>query len=396
MAICRFARSARTNNELTEHFFVFPLSMLKEIVAVLFLTACSGTLLYSRLNPFVVQLQSISSISSNTSSLIDYINVRFNAHQEFRCWKDNETVTLPVSNFEYLESLSGVCWFSETTDSRVSTWKVCPGDAVYKKSDPKGIAPKLFASSVKTVEYSASGRLESEEFRAGSDSIKVRYECSHTFDGIYDVDMLDTSHIRSITVRSYVFCTDNTNDEFRKLVSNIPVLNVFVDEPGQPAFWEYRFQYPANVVQMHTDVTGKTRNEFYILGSKALANLTDILYTDVDIDGGDPFVSHFLQYALVDGDVCERYNISRAVEISYVCPLEWQDVQNGKATNGWSPYNVTDFPGKTFYARIRQVEEVRFCQYELVIDATSLCLLKQFRQTYKKMDTKNTVRCYPN
>ena len=374
--------------------------MPKRIPAVLLISGCSGTLLYSQLNPFVVQLQSSRANAPDSSFPMDGITLRFSEEQEFKCSKnrDIQLINESNSNSGFLQSLIGICWTSERdTVSRV-TWKVCPGDVVYTVPDGKNVKLQLIASSVKMLELRGVGDLNhfsSERFISGNHAFFVRYECSHILNGVHDVDMLDGSHVRSIVVRSFVFCDDTTNTEFRKLISDIPPLNIFVDEPGNPAFWEYKFQYPGYAAQQHTDVTGKTRDEFYVLGSTPSSDLSLIQYTDTDLDEGDPYISSFLQFPLAHGDVCEKYNISRAVDISYVCPLEWHDLE-GVTTRGWSPYNVSDIPEKTFLARIRQVEEVRLCQYELVVDATSLCVLKQFRQRYLRMDIKNSIRCYPN
>jgi hypothetical protein len=209
--------------------------------------------------------------------------------------------------------------------------------------------------------------------------------------------MSDDGQYKSITVQSFIFCKDPKSVELLHLIDPIPSLSIFVDEPGQPAFWEYQFQYPSEATQKHTDITGKTRNESYVLGRVAgkAGDSSIIRFSDLDIDAGDPYLSSYLKYPITDGDVCDRYNISRAVDVSYVCPLEWEemDLEEDKE---WKSYTVNGIAKKNFLARIRQVDEPRLCQYEFVVDATSLCVFDQFRPKYKSMENPRIIRCYPN
>ena len=368
--------------------------MWRAAILHLFLPSISGTLTFSRLNPFTIQLFGPTDLGTLSHDF--YTTVRFNDEKAFKCVQDALNMTSPVDKTNTTQGtyLLGMCWNLGSREPDVSVqWNICASDGIYTLSPNR----KLLASSKREFDYEKPTETLSEKFASNSHEIQVRYICDHSPTDMVSADSTGASEIRSVTIRSLVFCTNTTRSENIELISSIPLLNIFVDEPGAPNFWEYRFRYPSSATQTHTDTTGKTRDESYILGrtSSPTTDLSEERFSDLEIDAGDPFVSRMLRYQIEDGDLCEPFNVPRSVEIIYMCPLEGLEMEKTQLP-GQVQYSMSRYPGKKFFARIRQVEETRLCHYEFVIDATSLCMFKHFRHISKSMEVKNTIRCYSN
>jgi len=121
--------------------------------------------------------------------------------------------------------------------------------------------------------------------------------------------------------------------------------------------------------------------------------------TEIDLDE-NPFVVNILQYQLEGGTDCEKYDIPRQSMVTYRCPGDWEELNTMTSrrqfSQEWTPYKVDGIESKIFFARILKVSETRICEYEFLIEATSLCIDPQLIPSFKSMDTNNLIRCHLN
>ena len=349
-----------------------------------FLQCVSGSLVHVMLYPTVVELNtSLPQATDGNSTLQAYGRVKFNGHP-FQCSKmelphEENVNRTAVAGLEKVLALFGACWDVQVDMAESKFLRVCIGESVYQyglNSDGSRSPFKNLASSNPVESISVlPGGLE-EVFRGSVETIQVTYICDHAKFQISFSPSPPGQYTKSLTVRSFLFCPSLTDAEIHQIVEEIPHLKIFTDHN----FWEYQYKYPDLVRQVHTDIADADLNELYNLGSLGEGELKFENITITSVDPADPFIIHRVKYLLTGGTMCEKFGLERQAAIIFQCPVDWEVLATdaGLADEGWVRFSVAGVGERQFSVRIASVKETGPCEYEYVIEASSLCIDPRF------------------
>ena len=344
------------------------------------------TLIHSKSFPYVVELNTDAYTNPIEKGLVNLFESDVTiGSRTFSCSAEDsdQSSDNDESVSERLHGLLGSCWDVPVDQERIKFYRICLGREIKEfelRQDGSPGITRLLATSKSTNQSQWFEWGLSEEFTSPSQDFLVRYKCNRSSGRPV---LIQGKPILEVDIPTALVCSSLNAHERHVVITTLPRLTMMSED----LWWEYQYEYPTRLLQIHVDPTGKTPLEIYSLGNQT--ETAWFFRAERSLDPENPFIQSHLELKFINGTLCDKHNLFRETIVRFRCPLSTIDLN----TPGWVEHQVGIFNiDRIFKARLASVKEPDVCTYVINVETTALCVDPEFIPREFEIEP-STLRC---